>query len=81
MSQNENVTQIPVTPAPEAAEETYVLTVNKKKFARIVGYSTAAVAAVTGAVLYFKKAQDDNVTIEPLEESDGFAVYETPAQD
>jgi hypothetical protein len=79
MSQNENVTEIPVAPVQEAPSETVTLTFNKKKIARIAGYSTAVAAAVTGAVLYFKKSEDDTVTVEPLD--DGFAVYETPAQD
>lgn len=78
MSQNENVTNVTSLPTPEA-QETVTLTFNKKKIARIAGFSTAAVAAVTGAVLYFKKAQSDE-SPEPLEDEE-WSVVETPAQD
>lgn len=81
MSKLESVTETTVPTAPEAPEETFVLTFNKKKIAKIAAISTAVAAATAGAVCYFKKSEDSNVTIEPLEESDGFAVYETPDQD
>jgi UPF0288 family protein (methanogenesis marker protein 3) len=79
MSKLESVTETTVaTPAPEQEpNDTFVLTFNKKKIAKIAAISTAAAAAVAGAVCYFKKAEDSSVTVEPLTEEDGFVVYET----
>lgn len=74
-----NVTEIP-TPATESADEVVTLTFNKKKIAKIAAYSSAAAVAVAGAVVFWKKAEE-NVTIEPLDDEDGFKVYETPDQD
>jgi hypothetical protein len=82
MSKLESVNETTVAPAPtEEPNDTFVLTFNKKKIAKIAAISTAAAAAVAGAVCYFKKAEDSDVTVEPLPESDGFVVYETPSND
>lgn len=83
MSKPELVSETTVaTPATEQEpNDTFVLTFNKKKIAKIAAISTAVTAAVAGAVVYFKKSEDSDVTVEPLEESDGFVVYETPVAD